>query len=48
MSQGNSTIRTVAYYRKSNEDDGGSVEQQQWANEQAPAANITIVRECID
>jgi site-specific DNA recombinase len=49
MSLAHSTIRAVAYYRKSNEDDGGSVEQQQqWANEQAPAANITIVREFID
>jgi DNA invertase Pin-like site-specific DNA recombinase len=42
-------IPTVAYYRKSNEDDGGSVEQQQkWAHAAAPAQGIEIVAEFTD
>jgi DNA invertase Pin-like site-specific DNA recombinase len=42
-------IRAVAYYRKSNEDGGDSVEQQQaWAREACPAAGIELVREFTD
>ncbi len=42
-------IPTVAYYRKSDEDDGGSVEQQRkWAMGAAPEQNIEIVREFED
>jgi DNA invertase Pin-like site-specific DNA recombinase len=43
------SIRAVAYYRKSNEDDGGSVEQQQkWALAAAPRENVEIVGEFSD
>jgi DNA invertase Pin-like site-specific DNA recombinase len=43
------SIRAVTYYRKSNEDDGGSVEQQQkWALAAAPQQGIEILREFTD
>jgi DNA invertase Pin-like site-specific DNA recombinase len=49
MSDSNSTDRSVAYYRKSDEDDGDSVEQQQqWATSAAPREGVQIVREFID
>jgi hypothetical protein len=42
-------IPTVFYGRKSNQDDGGSVEQQrEWALAAAPRENIEIVREFAD
>jgi DNA invertase Pin-like site-specific DNA recombinase len=43
------TIRAVGYYRKSDEDDGASVEQQQeWAHTTCPPEGIELVREFID
>jgi DNA invertase Pin-like site-specific DNA recombinase len=53
MSAGHSTnglpLRAVAYFRKSNEDGGESVEQQrQWAVKTCPEENIEIVREFAD
>jgi site-specific DNA recombinase len=49
MSEPHCTIRAVAYHRKSNEDDGGSVEEQrQWAQSVCPAKGIEIVREFTD
>jgi site-specific DNA recombinase len=45
--QGNT--RAVAYYRKSNEDDGSSIDQQRaWAREACPREGIEIVREFAD
>ncbi len=42
-------IRAVAYYRKSNEDDGNSVEQQrEWAHQAAARESVQIVREFTD
>jgi site-specific DNA recombinase len=42
-------VRGVGYYRKSNEDDGESVEQQQaWARAAAPEEGIALVREFVD
>lgn len=42
-------IRSVAYYRKSDEDDGASVEQQkEWANGAVPKERLHIVREFTD
>jgi hypothetical protein len=42
-------IRAVAYYRKSDEDDGESVEQQrEWATQAAPREGVQIVREFTD
>jgi site-specific DNA recombinase len=42
-------IRAVAYYRKSNEDDGGSVEQQQqWARPACEKEGVELVREFTD
>jgi site-specific DNA recombinase len=41
--------RGVAYYRKSDNDDGSSVEQQrEWAHKACPGAGIEIVREFAD
>jgi DNA invertase Pin-like site-specific DNA recombinase len=41
--------RAVAYYRKSNEDDGSSIDQQRtWAREVCPREGIEIVREFAD
>jgi site-specific DNA recombinase len=51
MLEGNSTapVRGVGYYRKSNEDDGSSVEQQQhWAREACAREGIDLVREFTD
>jgi DNA invertase Pin-like site-specific DNA recombinase len=42
-------IRAVAYYRKSNEDDGNSIEQQrEWAHDVCPKEDIVLVREFSD
>jgi DNA invertase Pin-like site-specific DNA recombinase len=42
-------VRAVAYYRKSNEDEGESVGQQKaWADAQCPGENIEILREFTD
>jgi hypothetical protein len=42
-------IRCVAYFRKSNNDDGGSVAQQQeWARTAAPEENFTLIAEFTD
>jgi DNA invertase Pin-like site-specific DNA recombinase len=44
-----SPVRAVAYYRKSSEDDGGSVDQQQkWALAAAPSQGVEVVREFAD
>jgi DNA invertase Pin-like site-specific DNA recombinase len=49
MPAGNATARAVAYYRKSNEDDGCSVEQQkEWAREACAREGVKIVREFTD
>ena len=49
MPEAHSTARAVAYYRKSNEDDGGSVQQQrEWAAAKCPPEGITVVREFVD
>jgi site-specific DNA recombinase len=49
MSEAHSTIRAVAYHRKSDQDDGGSVEQQrQWAQSVCPGKGIEIVKEFTD
>jgi site-specific DNA recombinase len=49
MSANHSTIRAVGYYRKSDEDDGVSVEQQQeWARTAAPKEGIELAREFVD
>jgi DNA invertase Pin-like site-specific DNA recombinase len=43
------TIRAVAYYRKSNDDDGGSVEQQrEWAHVASEKESVELVREFVD
>jgi site-specific DNA recombinase len=43
------TIRAVAYCRKSNEDDGNSVDQQrEWARALAEGEGVVILREFID
>src|SRR5262245_45556168 len=41
-------LRGVAYYRKSDDDDGESVEQQEWARPACLQENIPLVRECVD
>jgi site-specific DNA recombinase len=42
-------IRAVAYYRKSNEDDGSSIDQQrQWAHEACQKEGVEIVRDFAD
>src|SRR5262245_38257670 len=42
-------LRGVGYYRKSDDDDGESVEQQQeWARPACGQANIDLVREFVD
>jgi DNA invertase Pin-like site-specific DNA recombinase len=42
-------IRAVAYYRKSNDDDGGSVEQQrEWARVACEKEGLELVREFVD
>jgi DNA invertase Pin-like site-specific DNA recombinase len=42
-------LRAVAYYRKSNEDDGGSIEQQrEWAHAAAARENVELVAEFAD
>jgi DNA invertase Pin-like site-specific DNA recombinase len=42
-------LRAVAYYRKSNEDDGSSIEQQrEWARTAAQKEGVEIVREFAD
>jgi DNA invertase Pin-like site-specific DNA recombinase len=44
-----SNVRAVAYYRKSNEDDGHSIDQQQeWARQACPKEGIDLVREFAD
>jgi site-specific DNA recombinase len=44
-----SAIRGVAYYRKSNEDDGKSIEQQQeWARQACQKEGVELVREFAD
>jgi DNA invertase Pin-like site-specific DNA recombinase len=51
MSESHSTqpVRAVAYFRKSNEDGGESVEQQRkWAHEACPREGIELVREFTD
>jgi DNA invertase Pin-like site-specific DNA recombinase len=48
MSQ-RATVRAVAYYRKSNEDDGSSIDQQRtWAREACAREGIEIVEEFPD
>src|SRR5262245_39420809 len=43
------TVRAVAYYRKSNEDDGSSIDQQQvWAARASEQEDILIEREFAD
>ena len=42
-------LRAVAYYRKSNDDDGSSIEQQrEWARTAAQKEGVEIVREFAD
>jgi site-specific DNA recombinase len=46
---GQGLIRVVAYYRKSNDDDGNSVDQQrEWAHEVCPKEGLALVREFAD
>jgi site-specific DNA recombinase len=45
----NDTLRGVGYWRKSDDDDGGSVEQQrEWAQGVCPGENIELVRDFED
>src|SRR5262249_16855073 len=49
MPENNSTLRAVAYYRKSNEDDGNSIDQQrEWAHDVCPKEDLVLVREFSD